>query len=292
MQLPNRNERTEGASCSSVADYPSRRFLERMLLISVVLIAGATCAEGQTPDALPPISTDRPGQATPPSILVPGAVQIEAGVQLSSDATSSGQVETTVRTLSAPTALVRIGLLPSMELRLSTEFRSVGTRAAPGTFDTTISGVSGVGIGTKIGVTAEEGAIPETAFLLSIALPFGSEAFRVSNVAPTFLFAMRSGLSSTTNIYYNLGATWDGTNGAGYGLYNVLLSTAPTAEIGVFAEVYGTLATGLRPVHAADLGIAYLLGNNLQLDLYGGVGITDNASDYFVAGGVSMRLPR
>lgn len=263
-----------------------------ILVSAAVLVGGGMCARAQITDAPPSISTDRPGQGAPPSIVAPGTVQIEMGVQMTSDATSYEQVETTVRTLSAPTALARFGLLPTMELRLSTEFRNVGTMATPGELDTTIAGVSGVGIGTKIGVTAEEGAIPETALLLTAALPVGSEAFHVSNVAPTIIFAMRNGLSGTTSLYYNLGATWDGTNGAGYGLYNVLLSNALTTSIGVFGEVYGTLATGFRPVHAIDLGAAYLLGNNLQLDLYGGIGITDNAPDYFAAGGISVRLPR
>ena len=266
--------------------------VERILLASAIMVGGHTLTHAQATGELPSISTDRPGQATPPAILLPGSIQIEAGVQLTSDAATVEEVETTERTTSMPAALVRIGVLPTMELRLSTEVRSVGTSITPGTFDTTVSGLSGVGLGIKIGVTAEQGAIPETAFLLTLALPVGEENFRVSNVAPTFLFAMRNGLSSTTNLYYNLGATWDGTNGAGYGLYNVLLSSSLTGSLGVFGEVYGTVATGRLPTHAADLGLAYLLGNNLQIDLYGGVGITDNAPDYFVAGGVSVRLPR
>ena len=41
-----------------------------------------------------------------------------------------------------------------------------------------------------------------------------------------------------------------------------------------------------------DAGIGYLPAGNIQLDLSGGVGITDNAPDYFVAAGICVRLPR
>lgn len=271
---------------------PFRTVLQPVLLALATLSGGYSPVSAQPLDGVPSISSDRPGQATPPSILLPGSIQIETGVQLTSDAVSADQMESTIRTVSVPAAVVRIGMLATMEFRLSAEYRSVITMTPPGTFETTVSGMSGIGLGTKIGVTPEQGAIPETAFLVTLALPLGEETFRVQNVAPTFLFAMRNGLSSSSNLYYNLGATWDGTNGRGYGLYNVLLASSLTSSLGVFAEVYGTLASGIPPTHAADLGFAYLLGNNLQVDLYGGAGITDNAPDYFIAGGISVRLPR
>ena len=45
-------------------------------------------------------------------------------------------------------------------------------------------------------------------------------------------------------------------------------------------------------LHAADAGASLLLADNLQIDLFGGVGLTPNAPDYFVNAGLSLRLPR
>jgi hypothetical protein len=246
---------------------------------------------GQEPAA---ISPDRPGQSTPPGILAPGYVQLEAGVQLTGDKTGDGNAEITTQTLSVPAGLIRIGLLKTMELRLSTEFRSVKTSfggTAGG--DTTISGLAGIALGTKVGITQEEGAIPETALLLTLGLPeIGSENFRPASVAPSFLLAMRNGLSSAVNLYYNLGAYWDGATPSGTGQYGISLGVSLSNNLSAFGEIYGNLKTGALPLHATDAGLALVVDPCIQLDLSGGVGITPSAPDYFINAGVSLRLPR
>ena len=149
-----------------------------------------------------------------------------------------------------------MGLLKNMELRLTGEFRSVQPPTPEGGSDTTISGVASMSVGTKIGITVEDGIIPETSFLLQLALPVGSENFRTQNVAPALYLAMRNSLSATANLYYNIGGVWDGTNGAGTGYYSVLGALSLSSSFSVFGEFYGYLATGVRPLHAADAGDA------------------------------------
>jgi hypothetical protein len=245
------------------------------------------CAHAQ--DAPPTIATDRPGQTTPPAVQSPGTVQFELAAQYAGDAV--GEPATTFTTLSVPSALVRMGVVDRMEIRIATEFRSVRTEFESS--DTTVSGLAGVSIGTKVGVAAEEGAMPETALLVMLGLPqLGSETFRPIAVAPSMALSMRNALSSSVNLYYNVGAAWNGSSGAGTGLYSVLLSPAFTPEFYGFVEIYGALATGVPPMHAIDAGVAYVLAPNLQLDLFGGVGITEIATDYFANVGISLRLPR
>jgi hypothetical protein len=259
------------------------------IVLPAMLLIAAIPARAQQPTTIP-ISADRPGQATPPSIMLPGCAQLEAGVQLASDKVGEGSRSVTTQTLSAPGALLRIGMLKSMELRLSTEYRSVQPDQGP-TIAT--SGVVGASIGTKLGVAQEEGAIPETAFLLTLGLPkIGSENFRPASVAPSFTFLMRNTLSNSASLYYNLGAFWDGTNPSGTGFYALSLGASLAGDLSGFAEVYGTMATGVRPAHAVDAGLSYIVVPNLQLDAFGGVGISPNAADYFVNAGLSVRLPR
>ncbi len=252
------------------------------LLTMLGLLFGSSHAAAQTPG---PISTDRPGQATPPALLSPGFTQIEAGFQYAAD----GPEERRVTTLGLPGAVIRIGMLERMELRLGGEFRSLTT--AIGDANTTISGAASLSLGTKIAIAAEEGAIPETAFLLTLGLPVGNEDFRPQSVAPTFALSTRNALSNTTNLYLNLGGSWDGLNGTGTGFYAALLGATLVGDLSGFAEVYGAFPPGASPVHAVDAGFAYAAAPNLQLDLFGGTGITDTATDFFVNAGISLRLP-
>lgn len=261
------------------------------LLPIAAAIALTPPALAQPPETAPAISTDRPGQATPPGILTPGSIQLEAGVQYTGDREDVVGEPTGPVTLSLPGALVRVGVFTNAELRIGLEYRSL-TIAAPPAADTTISGAASVSIGTKVGITAEDGAVPEMALALTLALPVGSDAFRPAAVAPSAVLAMRNGLSSTINLYTNIGGAWDGTRGSGVGLYAASLANSFSESFTGFAEVYGTLATGAAPTHAVDAGIAYVVARNLQLDLFGGVGITDNAPNSFVNVGVSLRLPR
>jgi hypothetical protein len=243
---------------------------------------------------VPTMSTDRPGQSTPPGILTPGSVQLEAGLQLTGDKTGEGNAEIATKTLSIPAGLVRIGMLKTMELRLSTEFRSVTTTVGGSAgSDTTVSGLAGISLGTKVGITQEDGAIPETALLLMLGLPeIGNENFRPASVAPSFLLAMRNGLSSSLNLYYNIGAYWDGATPSGTGQYGLSLGASLSNSLSAFGELYGNLKTGAAPLHAADAGVALVVAPNFQLDLSGGAGITSNAPDYFISAGISLRLPR
>lgn len=269
-----------------------------ILLLLTIAVGVASSQETAPP---PTISTDRPGQSTPPGILSPGYIQIEAGFQFAGDKVGGDGSETTIRTLSLPGALVRIGLLESTELRVSTEYRSVtttipATTVGPITIpesDTTVSGLTGISIGTKVGVAQEKGAIPETALLLTLGIPeIGSESFRTVAVTPNVLLAMRNALSGSLNLYYNVGAYWDGITPTGTGFYSALLGLAVAENMSVFSEIYGSLKTGVSPLHAVDAGLAYVVASNIQLDLYGGAGITENATDYFANAGISFRLPR
>ena len=262
-----------------------------MLPILAAMAAMAQIASAQ--EGMPPaISTDRPGQSTPPSILMPGYAQIEAGAQMAGTAAGEESGATGMKIYSIPSALVRIGLLPTMELRLGAEYRSVRTTQETSGLDATVGGIASLSIGTKIGITPENGSLPETAFLLILGLPYGDESFRPASVAPAFLLAMRSSLGGSLDLYYNLGASWDGSNGAGTGLYTLALSASLADDLSGFAELYGSLASGALPAHAADAGLAYVIAPNLQIDLYGGAGITAMAPDYFINAGVSLRLPR
>jgi hypothetical protein len=76
---------------------------------------------------------------------------------------------------------------------------------------------------------------------LTLGVPeVGSESFRPVAVAPAFILAMRNALSGSVNIYYNLGASWDGANPTGTGFYAALLGGTLADNLSGFVELYGT----------------------------------------------------
>lgn len=237
---------------------------------------------------LPAIAADRPGQAAVPAIAATGTVEIAMGMQLAGDAPTTGA---SMRATSLPFAAARIGLLKTMELRLGGEFRSLNSKIDPANLDTTISGLASVTVGTRIGITPEAGAIPELSFQMTLGLPVGQGAFRSASVAPSFAFLLHNTLiPDVLNTYANAGAAWDGTAPEGVGTYAAAIYYNITPALSTFGEFYGAMAPQLPPSHSIDGGFAYLVNNNLQLDLFGGVGLTNNAADYMVSAGFAWRV--
>ncbi len=55
------------------------------------------------------------------------------------------------------------------------------------------------------------------------------------------------------------------------------------------SELYPSYADTDRVQHYFDGGLLYLLSNNVQWDIWGGLGLNDHADDYFFGSGLSVR---
>jgi hypothetical protein len=65
-----------------------------------------------------------------------------------------------------------------------------------------------------------------------------------------------------------------------------------TERIGAYVEFFGDVGMSASgEAHSFDGGFTYLLRENLQLDLFAGVGLSDDADDWFAGTGVSFRFP-
>jgi hypothetical protein len=66
-------------------------------------------------------------------------------------------------------------------------------------------------------------------------------------------------------------------------------------DFGIFAEQFSFISN-YQPRHNVDLGVFYLLNNNLQLDFYAGTFIFNNTpknsilNSFFVGAGVSYKI--
>jgi hypothetical protein len=75
--------------------------------------------------------------------------------------------------------------------------------------------------------------------------------------------------------------------------YAANLGIGIMGNLGGFVELYGDagLSASKMPITAFDAGLTYLLFDNFQLDVSGGLGLSDAADDWIVGAGVSYRFP-
>jgi hypothetical protein len=66
-----------------------------------------------------------------------------------------------------------------------------------------------------------------------------------------------------------------------------------TDKLGCFVEFFGDIPTGSNggSANSFDGGFTYLIADNLQLDVFSGVGLSGDADDWFIGAGFSIRFP-
>lgn len=244
-----------------------------------LLLCAALGAHAQ--DKEDKIETDRPNQTQTPQTVPRHAFQGELGLQFE-------RSHEKLNTVYHPEALWKYGLFKKAELRLTTEWTT--EEQIQGMEQVSVSGLRPVHVGTKIGLWEEKGALPQAALLARTTIPhFASKVYRENTWRPEFRLALQNSLSQDADLGYNLGAEWDEESGGPRWLYTL----SPSFELGshckAFAEVFGFLEKDHAPEHTVDAGFLFLLSNNTQLDLAGGLGLTHSA-DHFVTLGFSFRF--
>ncbi len=278
-----------------------RRFYSFVAQVSLCLLYSVVftlvpCLAQENVSPKPELVTDRPDQTESSVVVPPGYVQVETGWSLSRN--QKGGIRTNTHTF--PGTLFRIGALDRMELRLG--YGGVlweQTQAAGQSTDT--SGSGDMGIGAKIYFWEEQGWIPETALLAGVSLPVGKEQFSSGRADPTFRFSLSHTLSDRLSFGYNLGATWESTldesndrDTLSLFNYTAVLGIGLTERAGLFVEAFGDIPFNAQggPRNSLDGGFTYLIRDNLQIDGFAGVGLSDSADDWFVGLGFTARLPR
>jgi len=224
------------------------------------------------------IQTDRPDQTESPYIVPRGMLQVELG-------SAYEQSTPTISEWVHPTSLIKYGVNDKFELRLITDY---GTEKTP---DKSETGMSPITLGFKGMLGEEKGVLPKISFIGHLTIPHASsESLKNDFYAPAFRFLCQHTLSKTVNLSYNFGAEWDGYTAVPTFIYTVSAGFSLGEKMGSFIEVYGFAPQTSTADHRADAGLTYLVTKNIQLDASGGIGITENAPDYFLSGGLSFRF--
>ncbi len=242
------------------------------------------------------IITDRPDQTESPSTVPKNFIQVEAGAIMESHKLTytklifpSVSMTSKIKTFTAPSVLLRYGIAKNIELRVGIEYNIR-------TFSANTESTNGSGpllAGAKIRIIEESTSAPETAVLLNVNIPLGnSTVFMPNSVSAEYRAAIAKELTRVFSVSCNLGGEYYFENNTTQYLYTLSIGISPADKLSFFGESFGFFPGNEAAIHMLDGGITFLFKRNIQADLSAGFGLTENAPDYFIGAGISLRLPR
>lgn len=254
---------------------------------------------GQRMPVKGPLSTDRPGFADTTAVMPQGHLQLELGYTYTNDDENGDER----RDHTIGQANLRFGLLENLELRTlwsgysmtETEFDSTSRWAGRHTRETDHDdGAGDMALGLRTQILRNDGLVPDLSLLTDLSIPVGSDSKSAGDVVPDFRMAYGWALTKKLRVY-GVGVAAGAVDAEGtyfQGAASAALSYALSDRFGSFVEYYGIYPSGRDSdsAHHADGGITILVNDNVQVDFSAGVGLNEQAPDYFVGFGVSLRF--
>lgn len=247
---------------------------------------------GGSPGFDEPLASDRPDFTEASSTVGRGVTQLEMGYTYAFDADGGEQTQTH----RYPELLLRVGVLAEwLELRVG--WSHGAERTNENGIRNSTHGSEDLYLGVKLGLTQQQGILPEMALVPQMFVPIGSNGFTNDKVLPgvnwLYGWEINDFLSTAGSTQFNLGR--DGESG------DEFLSIAQswtigyslTDRVGAFTEWFMITYSGAEEEltqHYLDGGFTYLVNNNFQLDARIGKGISSSSDDYFVGAGAVMRF--
>lgn len=234
--------------------------------------------------------TDRPDVSESSEVVGKGRYQIETSVVSARDDAAG----TRVRTLSTPT-LLRIGINERFEFRVETE--GYTRLRADGAEPLRASGMADTALGIKWHMQDgdDDDFVPSVAWLLHADLATGAKAFRGQGVRPSLRMVAEWELPQGWSVGAMPGVFSD-RNEAGErytaGLLALVLGKDFTPQWRGFVEYSADQIAAARhggTVTSWDVGVAYVVNKDVQLDLSLTRGISRSAVDANWGVGLSVR---
>jgi hypothetical protein len=243
------------------------------------------------------IETDRPDFTESPNVVPAKALQVETGFIWEQDAFAFNTIgEQKNRNITLNTTLLRYGISNKVELRLNWTAQQQKVLyynhplidPHPSLFDP-IRGFSPIFVGAKTNLYSNDKV--SIGLLTHLYLPFAaSKKYQTKNVAPEFLIPCSIALSDKIGIAFQYGLTWNGETAEPTNSYTLAISAGLTDKLSSYIESYGYFSQTYKDLHLLNGGFTFLINPNFQLDLTGGIGLTENAPDGFVNTGCSFLL--
>lgn len=250
-----------------------------------------TSFEGGPPSRDEPLVTDRPDFTEASTTVGMGVAQVEYGYTYLFDR------EAGERTIahSYPEMLWRIGMLADwFEFRIAWNYAE--ERIATGGVETRARGAEDLYLGIKLGLTPQEGILPEMALVPQMTVPTGARAFTSGETMPgiNWLYSWEVNDWLTIGGSSQINRAVDDA-GAFYSEFAQSMTAAYTLtdRLGAYTEWFALFPSGAAAAeqqHFFNGGFTYLLNNDQQIDIRAGVGLNRAAEDYFLGVGHSVRF--
>ena len=248
--------------------------------------------EGGPPGFDEPLASDRPDFVEASVTVGRGVRQLEMGYTYFRDEAG----DTSFNGHSFPEFLLRVGVLADwLEFRVGWNYASFSERFDLAT-KASLSGAEDMYLGLKLGLTPQDGILPEMALGPQMTVPTGQSQLTAGQVLPgvNWLYGWEVndfigiGGSSQANIALDPLTLDEYLEFAQAFTINYTLSEKHVAYTEWFM-ITPAGAESVTTVHFVDGGLAYRVTNNLQLDVRVGKGISGPATDYFVGSGAVVR---
>ena len=238
------------------------------------------------------INPDRPGIADGSNVVGTGRFQVETGIQLEYRRDRLSRERTTF----APT-LLRLGIYEGLEARL--ESNTYTWMKSSDVLDgvSRTDGASPTSIGFKYHFIDGAGIErPSVGAILRVFPPSGSGNFRSRHTIGDFRLAADWDFAPQWSLNPNIGvALLEGSDKRTYmtGLFAATLSYNPSKKLNLFVDMglQSPEEKGGKSSLIVDVGMAYIIGENLQLDFSLGAGIAGATPPRrFLSAGISKRF--
>lgn len=185
--------------------------------------------------------------------------------------------------------MLKYGINEILELRLIAEYLGTTIRQSE-MKKINFAGFGPLALGVKIKLWDEKGLLPQAGLISHVRLKSGSSEFVPPYTGANFRFTFAHTLSNAWSLSYNLGAQWNGDDTHTIFLYTLSLGYSINDKLAVFAEGYSFIPEGLKADNRIDAGFTYKITPIFQFDVSGGIGLSENAPDYFLSSGFSVRM--
>lgn len=233
-----------------------------------------------------PIVTDRPDYVESSDVVGRNVLQVETSAATDWTAVAGA----TARTVATPT-LFRLGVTRTLELRLESDgYQRATVGAAPA-----VTGLADAALGLKWHLVDGEGRRPGVALLLHGDLPSGSSPFRGVGIRPSLRAVGEWELPASFSMGIMPGIVYEPNDGdpAWSALFGVTVAHPITGAVRVYAEYAAAaipLTAGGEKSATLDLGTAWVITRDIQVDLSGAIGLERGTPDGAMAVGISRRF--
>lgn len=251
-------------------------------LAGLLVLLSATPALAQSSQPDPELITDRPDFTESSDVVGRGVLQIETGITLE-------EPDPSVRQVTLPQLLVRIGLGSRVELRLASDgYVSQSLAEAGGRHRH--SGRSDIEVGAKVKLIDADRAGFDLALIPAISLPTASADFGSHGYDPGVKLTVARDLPREFGLSANLNtaSVTEGDGRVWSREASVSLGHALTGPFGAYWEAYGSFDRGGCDC-TLNTGVTMALGANRQVDVEVGRGVSGDARGWFVGLGFAVR---